>query len=176
MESQSRRENIIIHNLPAKEEGVEQWSETEEKVQKHFKDMGFQEDIKIDRAHRLNPRKLSSPLVVKLTYYKDKEKIIEKARAIKREKRQQRRGEDDTEMSEPYVNEDYTARVRRARQLLRPGLMDAIKKNKRAYLSYDKLVIDGKNHWYDDEKKAVSENKPENMCCSELRNKLFTLE
>ena len=53
--------------------------------------------------------------------------------------------------------------------------MEAIKNNKRAYLSYDRLVIEGKNHWFDEAKKEITEIKPKVMCGSEINNKLADL-
>ena len=178
LESQGRRQNILIHNMPSTTEEPESWNDTEEKVKGHFKDMGLEEEIKIDRAHRLNPRKVTSPVVVRLTYYKDREKILEKSRLLKREKREKNKHDqtDYPETNEQFITEDFSNRVRKARSLLRPGLLDALKNNKRAYLSYDKLVIDGKAHWYDDVKKSVSETKPEIMSCSELYSKLHNLK
>lgn len=172
LESQGRRGNVVIHNLPEKPEGVESWEESEQKARQHFKNMGISDEIHIDRAHRLNPRKANSPVIVKLSFYKEREKIMEKARKIKREKRVNKQPLDG---SETYVNEDFTSRVRRARALLRPGLMEAIQNNKKAFLSYDKLVIEGKNYWYDEVKKELSEHKPATMPCSELNDKLAEL-
>ena len=173
LESQSRRENVIIHNLPVKEGGGESWQETEQKARKHFQDMGVEGDIQIERAHRLNTRKPDSPVIVKLSCYKTKEKIMEKSKQLKRERRQKNI---QTDENEPFVNEDYTARVRKARALLRPGLMDAIRDNKRAFLSYDKLVIEGKPYWFDDTKKSLTDKKPDVMCCSELNDKFKELK
>ena len=128
LESQSRRGNVIMHNLPVKEDGVESWQETEEKARKHFQDMGIEGDIQIERAHRLNSRKPDSPVIVKFSSYKHKEKIMEKSKQIKKERRHRNLQTDDTA---PYITEDFTARVRRARAFLRPGLMDAIKGKKK---------------------------------------------
>ena len=172
LESQSRRDNVIIHNLPIKEDGGETWSESEQKAKDHFKEMGITEEIQIERAHRLNAKKPSSPVIVKLSSYKQREKIIEKAKQIKREKRQKNQPKDE---NEAYTIEDFTNRVRKCRALLRPGLMEAIKANKRAFISYDKLVIDGKIFWYDETKNELSENKPSVMCCSDISVKLGQL-
>ena len=97
---------------------------------------------------------------------------MEKSKQIKKEWRERNQQSDENQV---YVNEDFTFRVRKARALLRPGLIDAINDNKRAYISYDKLVIEGKHFWFDESKKVLSENKPTVMCCSELNNKLSEL-
>ena len=172
LESQGRRDNVLIHNLAIKEGGGETWSESEEKAKEHFKSMGITEEIDIERAHRLNTKKPNSPVIVRLRSYKQKEKIMEKAKQIKKERRERNQQSDENQV---YVNEDFTFRVRKARALLRPGLIDAINDNKRAYISYDKLVIEGKHFWFDESKKVLSENKPTVMCCSELNNKLSEL-
>ena len=135
--------------------------------------MGIDDEIQIERAHRLNPRKPDSPVIVKLSLYKQREKIMEKSRQIKKEKRERNEPMDGTQA---FVNEDFTARVRRARALLRPSLLEAINDNKRAYISYDKLVIEGKPFWFDDSKKALTDKKPDIMCCSELNGKLGDLK
>ena len=55
------------------------------------------------------------------------------------------------------INEDFTARVRGIRRSLLPFLKDAKKANKKAKLSYDKLIVDGKPFkWNEETKRPVA--------------------
>ncbi|KAL8620997.1 hypothetical protein ACOMHN_035933 [Nucella lapillus] len=48
-----------------------------------------------------------------------------------------------------FVNEDFTPRVRDRRRLLLPFLKQAKAEQKRAFLRFDTLVIEGKAHTFD---------------------------
>ena len=47
------------------------------------------------------------------------------------------------------VGEGFSERVRKQRALLYPFMKEAIDSNKKAYLKYDKLSIDGKLYTFD---------------------------
>ena len=58
------------------------------------------------------------------------------------------------ELDDPFrkdinVSEDFPGRVMKARNYLRKFLRDALKNNKKAYLNYDKLIIEGEAYEYD---------------------------
>ena len=164
LESQSRRDNIIIHNIPAASGTQETWADTEEKARKYLEEIGVEKDVKIDRAHRLKTKNKPEPIILKLNYYKDKENILEKARDAKRRRRKDNQQHVEAAKQEIFITEDYTTRVRKVRQMLRPKLEEALNANKRTFFSYDKLVIEGATYWYDDTQGVVS-TKPKNLSC-----------
>ena len=175
-EAQSRRENLIFHNLPYKEDSdTESWEESESLVRDHLKTIGLDEgQIGVERCHRLNPRKKDSPIIVKFTHYKDKEKILKREKERKRterEGRKQREGRRQTEGSttenQIYVGEDFTQRVRRVRSMLRPFMEQAFNQRKQVRLAYDRLIIDNKVYWYDDVSKSIVDKKPAVLSCLE---------
>ena len=173
LEGQSRRSNLIIHNLPPKDNGTEMWEESEQKARDYFTSIGINKDVKIERAHRLSKGNKNSPVIVKMSFFQEKEEILAKAKDLRKEKKRRKEeiGENDV-----FVNPDYTHCVRRARAALRPHLMDAIQNDKRAYLSYDKLVIQGKTFWAAEDMKSLTDKKPKVMSASELKSKLNMTE
>ena len=168
MEAQSRRDNLIFHNLPVKEEPeTETWAETEQKVREHLKCMEIDEEkIIIDRAHRLNNKKKDSPVIVKFAHFKDREAILNRAHSLKKQKKKdkRRRNEDDEE-KDVYVGEDLTQRCRKVRGFLRPFMQKAYDEGKKVRLSYDKLIIENVVYFYDEKKKMLTKQKPEVMSC-----------
>ena len=167
LESQSRRDNLILHNIPTTPGEQETWAETEQKVRSYFEKIGADKEVKIDRAHRLRTKNKPQPIIVKLNYYKDKEKVMEKAREAKKQRQSEFRRHAQSDNTESYITEDYTVRTRKVRQMLRPKLEEAINAGKKAFFSYDKLVIDGVSYWYDDVKQSVVNSKPKNVSCLE---------
>ena len=91
LESMSRRNNIIIHNLPPKAEGKETWEGTEKKAHDYFTSLSTG-DVKVEEAHRLSNSKKDSPVIVKMTYNKVKGRILAKVKDIKRKKEKTERG------------------------------------------------------------------------------------
>ena len=77
---------------------------------------------------------------------------------------------------DPYIQEDLTNRVRRVRQLLRPSLQEAIDAGKKAYFSYDKLIIDGRALWYDEGKKGTTTVRPKVLSCLDIKVNLDNRE
>ena len=132
--------------------------------------------MKIDRAHRLKTRSKPEPIIVKMNFYKDKQKILEKAKEAKRNKPGGHQRSDEARKEEIWVTEDYTTRVRRVRQMLRPKLEEAISANKKVFYSYDKLVVDGVPFWYDDIKKSVASTKPKTLSCLDCTTNFNTIE
>ena len=167
LESQSRRDNLILHNIPTTSGEQETWAETEQKVRSYFEKIGADKEVKIDRAHRLRTKNKPQPIIVKLNYYKDKERVMEKAREAKKQRQSESRRHAQSDNTESYITEDYTVRTRKVRQMLRPKLEEAINAGKKAFFSYDKLVIDGVSYWYDDVKQSVVNSKPKNVSCLE---------
>ena len=85
LESQSRRENLKFYGLD--ENRKETREESENKVRNYMAEgLNIDEsDIKIERAHRLGGNKSGTrPIIVKFSFYKDKEKILRAYREKKK--------------------------------------------------------------------------------------------
>ena len=85
LEDRSRRNNLVFFNIPEEESSGTKES-CEQKIGKLFTEVGLcdnQSMISLDRAHRLGPHKSGNnrprPIIVRCTYYKDKDWIIRSA-------------------------------------------------------------------------------------------------
>lgn len=129
LEGQSRRNNLIIDGID--ESPGENWTETEEKVEKVLKDkLQMQKSVEIERAHRTGKpggREKPRPIVVKLLRHKDKSDILQRAKLLKG--------------SKIYINEDFTDAVRNKRKELMPELRAARARGDIAFIRHDKLII-----------------------------------
>ena len=76
LESQSRRQNLIFYDM--KESPKETWEQSEQSVRDYIRDELHMDDsdIKIERAHRLYSKDKPRPLIVKFSFYKDKECVL----------------------------------------------------------------------------------------------------
>ena len=93
----------------------------------------------IERAHRLSvPRKPNKhrPIIVKFLTYKDRSKVIEK-------------GRDKLKDTDYGVSEDFPFEVRDTRRKLVPFMLRARDQGKKAFISYDKLLIEKQKFKYD---------------------------
>ena len=153
LEGQSRRENLRFFNM--KEETRETWEETETKVRTYIKDeLGIEsENIQIERAHRLLGKYKPRPVIVKFSFYKDKNKILRKYKDKVKTERENGTLRSDEETVR--ISEDFPENVRRIQKLLIPFMKDAIESGKRAYLRFDKLVIDGATYVYREETQDI---------------------
>lgn len=89
------------------------------------------EEIKIHRAHRIGryDQRKTRPIVAKFVYYPDREKIRLNAKKL----------------SKPYgISQQYPPEIMEKRKILIPIMLEARKQSKEAYLSGDKLFIDGR--------------------------------
>lgn len=128
-ESRSRRNNLIFHGLP-KSKPDETWEECEMAVKEVInKHLNISDDLKFDRAHRLRSSKGPPPIIVRFTYFKDKERVLKERTKLK-----------DTNI---FVNEDFTMSVRDTRRKLAPFLNWFRADGKRASLVFDHLIVDG---------------------------------
>lgn len=127
LDNQSRRNNILIDGITS-DHAEESWAETENKVREMLttKLKLDANTIQIERAHRMGKFKtdLSRPrtVVVKLLRYKDKERILEKARVHLRS-------------TSIYINEDFSERLRKKRA----ELMSAMRKERAK--GNDRLIV-----------------------------------
>ena len=173
LESQSRRENLKFFGL--EEARNESWEESETKVRNHIAE-GLNIDdseIRIERAHRLTGSKsVPKPIIVKFSFFKDKEKVLRTYREKKKATREARlagqahagNAEPDYETDQDNLNdnvysqvrvaEDFVERVTNDRTKLFPFMQDCLAEGKNAFLRYDKLVVDDVVHVYDSVKKV----------------------
>ena len=114
MEAQSRRENLKFYNI--QESGKASWAESENKVRKYLTDdLHIDESkISIERAHRIGSQNKPRPVIVKFSFYKDKDRVLQ----AYREKRKIDRlnGGNSDGSSKIGVGEDFPRRVSRTRQ------------------------------------------------------------
>ena len=167
LEAQSRRENLRIYGLP--EEKNETWEDTENKMREYIsRDLEMnQANISIERAHRIQGTEKPRPVIVKFSFYKDKESVLKKYKQKRKivndliqEQESARQNADDANEDQEEIDfglfcknvtvcEDFPNRVMKARNDLRKFLRSAIANKKNAYLRYDKLVIENEVYEYD---------------------------
>lgn len=173
MEAQSRRENLKFYGL--EQNGNESWDETEEKVREYLQtDLEMDHDgISIERAHRIPGKEKPNPVIVKFSFFKDKEKVLKQYRLKRKEfaqnaevantENENESGEDDRNQLEVHstfrnnihISEDFPRRVMNVRNALRPFLRDALKDGKSAYIKYDKLVINDETFAYEESSETL---------------------
>lgn len=148
VEGRSRRNNLIFHGIPHPQGQPETWADCEKAVRKVIREeLGIKDDVEIERAHRLRSGKTPHPIIVCFGSFKAKERILEARRTLRNKK------------SAVFVSEDFTPRVRDVRRKLLPFLKEAKNANKKAFLRFDTLVIDGKTFLYDPAKDGVVERQ-----------------
>ena len=135
MKSQSRRNNLNVRGLADVKR--ETWEQCEELVKKTLSDkLDMDEDdvkqIPIERAHRLpgrqrGGRKYPRDIIVKFSFYKDRDKTLQAARIKKPDGL--------------FIMEDLTKTVRTVREKLKDMRQKVREKGYRAYFSHDKLVV-----------------------------------
>lgn len=151
LENQSRRNNLIIYGIS--EEVNEDWNVTENLVkmflETHFKVTIANSDI--ERAHRLgyNRNNNKRPVIVKFLNFKTKDRILKMGKCL--------RG------TNYAIAEDYSEQIKTERNKLKPYLIAAKSEGKKAFLSFDKLVIEGQRMTYQDVcKKLENKSIPQN--------------
>lgn len=134
LESHSRRNNLIFYNIP--EEAKESTSKTEDLIYTFLEEklnMEAEEasNISIERAHRLGKRKEDKPrpIIVKLSFHKDKEHILSNASKLA-----------GTGFG---ISQDFPKEIVEIRKGLIKVMKEERKKGRAAKLNYDKLYIDG---------------------------------
>ena len=94
LENQNRRCNIRIIGLSENQQVEKTWDDTEQFVKKAIKEkLNLADDFEIERCHRVKHKSENNarygqpigprPVVAKMARWKDKEKIIKKAREVK---------------------------------------------------------------------------------------------
>lgn len=139
MECQDRRSNLIIEGI--KEKTDETNKDCLEAVysflEKELKLVDAR-SIKIERAHR-NPAPKTSkkpkPMVFKLHYYPDRERIWNAKKELK-----------DTGY---WLSEDFPSEILKRRQVLNLVRKKALQEKRSSYLSRDRVIVDGKMYTLD---------------------------
>lgn len=120
----------------------ERWDESEDKVRQFIaNDLNVNTDqyIEFERVHRLRSanKKKNGPIIAKFTRFKDRETVIAASRI-----------ELDKDSS-IRVSEDFTSKVRLARQKLGEELVRARRNGQYASIRFDKLIVEDKIYKYD---------------------------
>ena len=161
LEAQSRRSNLIIYGIEGDKN--ESWEASEDKFRHYISDeLKVPEyNIRTERVHRLNTNSSPAPIIVKFSFFQDREKVLKAYREKRKAERQTgttEEGQDSNNYVEPIktvrVGEDFPARVRNVRKKLWPFLRKCISEQKNAYIKYDKLIVDDNIYVYDYAKKA----------------------
>lgn len=133
LDNRSRRNNLCFEGIAESNARNETWDQSEAHVKKIISDhMDLDVNaINIERAHRVGPKKSSSEkpraIVAKFLDYKDREMVFKAKRNLKG--------------TNVFVREDYSERVAEKRKNLIPKMMEERKKGKKAYLRFDKLIV-----------------------------------
>lgn len=150
IEAHSRRNNLIFKGVP------ETVSENPFQIvfQILEEKMGFtnaKESIKISRCHRLGPKRPNKnrPLIFKLHYYPDREAIWKSKKKLKH--------------SKIWISEDFPQEIMKKRSLLEAVCQKANSLGKEAFLSVDRMILNGKPHTVDQLKTLAPELHPEEV-------------
>lgn len=133
LENQSRRNNIVIYGIPEIQD--ENWEKTEKLLLNFVREMLKieLEQYSVERAYRLGYAKnMKRPIIAKLNNFKTKDLIMKNAKFLK-----------NTEFA---ISEDYSQKVKDERSQLKPLINIAKEQGKRAFLSFNKISIDGRKY------------------------------
>ena len=155
LEAQSRRDNLRFYGFEDKR--GETWEESENVIRSYISnELDLEEsNIQIERAHRIPSKSSPRPIIVKFSFYKDREKILKTYREKRKQENEQQQAQvsnDDinTDNSRKFrVSEDFPQRVIKARSDLYPFLRTCINQDMDAFLRYDQLIVDGQKYEYD---------------------------
>ncbi len=147
IEAQDRRNNLIIDGIQETE--GENCLQTVYKVMHEKLELENPKDIKIDRCHRLGNGKKPRPMIFKVHHFTDRERIWGARRKLK-----------DTSL---WLREDFPIEIVKRRQILDPVRKAAVSQGKRAFLTYDKLILDGTSYTVDSTHALPQNLKPEEV-------------
>ena len=158
LEAQSRRENLKFYGF--EDDQSETWEQSENKVRSYISnELNMDEQsIKIERAHRLFSKTSPRPIIVKFSYFKDKELVLKSYREKRKAQQDSDQigdvegGADENAQRPVRVSEDFPVRVTKARTNLYPFMKSAQDNEKEAYLRYDKLVVEGQAYVFDNDR------------------------
>ena len=148
-EDYTKRKNIRVEGLP--EVNQENYEQTEEKINKLFKEKLQLQNISIDVAHRLplpsnlpSNRKNTRTVLVSLTSLKNKENVMKVSHRLKN--------------TGIFLNDDLSENTLKIRKEKMPQLLDARKEGKIAYFRRDKLIIKDRQNYKNYEKTEMRQS------------------
>ena len=133
LKCRSMRDNLLFHGiLEEKDEQCEM--KILKFVQEKLKIENAQENIRLQRAHRIGPYKAGKtrPIVAKFTDFPDREKVRRSAKQLKG--------------TEYGISEQFPREVVEQRRKLIPIMLQARKDGKEAFLKVDKLFINNQEY------------------------------
>ena len=137
MESQSRRENLLIDGIP-EVAGQENCLKTVYEIFEKSLKIDNAKDIKIVRCHRMGPPRQQRgantrprPIIVKFHWFGDREKVWNSRKNLK-----------DTDI---FLNEDFPREIVERRKTLWPVMKAARERDHESFIVVDKLHIKYKN-------------------------------
>lgn len=178
VEREIRRNNIIVQGLADIDE--EKQEEVTKKVQEMLRDIGVEinPDADIKEITKLGTFKTNKkrPILVKLQTRNKKMEIFERTKELK--------GKDI------WINDDYTKKVQEDRKHLIPHLKQAKQLGHRAYLRYNKMIVNGRAYGAEDfentekkekenqgdKKRTVNERSPESEELNQQLRKITRTE
>ena len=156
LEAMSRRDNLKFFGIEDQEK--ETWEQSEDKVREYMrKELNLDDsEIKIERAHRLPNKSSPRPIIVKFSFYKDRETVLRAYRQKRKDDNNEDTsgGQTDNELRQRpvRVSEDFPERVTKMRTKLFPFLKSCREAETTAYLRYDTLVVEGQPYIYDEDR------------------------
>ena len=133
LEARSKRNNLIFYGIPDKSgSSAEDCEETLKSVLKEK--MGVQ-GVTFDRVHRIRTNRTPQPMIARFTFYKERQRVLQEKKKLKG--------------SSLFISEDFPNSIREIREKLKPTLTSARKDNKRSFMVYDHLIIEGQRWDYD---------------------------
>lgn len=122
--------------------------------------------IEIKRAHRLGRVGNQRPIIAKFLNFKDKEKIKSKIRQLQ--------SDDDNWVNPHRVTDDFAPGIREDRKELYKYMKLAKGEERSAYLSFNKLVIDGATFIFNRVKSELEAVRKRDGQTASYYNTLFT--
>ena len=152
---------MIIYGI--EEDHDESWETTEGKFREYVsRELNLNEsNIQTERVHRLRSKGKPSPIIVKFSFFKDRDLVLRKYRDMRKAEREANAGKDENSASDTdsvptvRIGEDFPFRVRNVRKKLIPFLKKSISEGKEAFLKYDKLCVDGDLYNYCEDTKST---------------------
>ena len=160
LEAQSPGDNLRFYGFEDKR--GETWEESENAVRSYISnELSLDElSIQIERAHRISSKTSPRPVIVKFSFYKDRERILnsyweKRKQHNERQQAEATNGDGSAELDEQCesskirVCENFPQRVIKSRSNLCPFLRSGIGSGKDAFLKYDRLIVDGQPYEFD---------------------------
>ena len=155
MESQSRRDNLILDGIPEKlDESNDDCRNIVYSILENEMAIPNAKSIKIVRCHRLGPKRqnVSRPrsMIFKLHLFGDRERIWKQKSKLKG--------------TQYWLSEDFPNEIKKRRRILEPIAKHArIQFSQKATVSVDRLIIDGRSYTVNTLSHLPNRLQPENI-------------